>query len=97
VRWIVFFSPSGAEIALRGVIAQRKESEWPKIATIGPTTQQFLIEKFNLEPDVVSPKPDPTSLVEAIKEYEMRLEEDTEEDEEPLSSVPPGYETAERQ
>jgi uroporphyrinogen-III synthase len=63
IEWIIFFSPSGAEIALEklGKIPHRI-----KIATIGPTTEEYLRQKWNLVPDMVSAKPDPISMVQGI-------------------------------
>ena len=36
------------------------------IATIGPTTRDFLKEEYDFEPDVTSPKPSPEGLSEGI-------------------------------
>jgi len=63
VEWIVFFSPSGAEIALEKM---KKIPHKIKVATIGPTTDEYLRTKWNLNPDVVSAKPEPNSMVRGI-------------------------------
>ena len=63
VEWIVFFSPSGAEIALEKM---KKIPHRIKVATIGPTTEEYLRTEWNLTPDVVSAKPEPNSMVLGI-------------------------------
>ena len=39
------------------------------IATIGPTTKDFLVREFGFEPDIVSPNPSPKGLLEGIEEF----------------------------
>jgi len=39
------------------------------IATIGPTTRDFLREKFGFEPDVCAAKPSPEGVEEGIREF----------------------------
>ena len=63
VEWIVLFSPSGAEIALEKM---KKIAHKIKVATIGPTTEEYLRTKWNLIPDMVSAKPEPNSMVQGI-------------------------------
>ena len=66
IEWLVFFSPSGAEIALE------KMKQWPhkfKIATIGPTTEAYLKKEWNVQADMVSAKPEPLSMVHGILEH----------------------------
>ncbi|AMD18569.1 HBL333Cp [Eremothecium sinecaudum] len=61
--WVVFFSPQGtSEIVeiLKGLKA--------KVASIGPTTKQYLV-KAGLPPHVVSHKPEPKSLCDAITNF----------------------------
>lgn len=62
--WVVFFSPQGTE----EIISFLKERPGYKFASIGPTTKQYLLEK-GLVPDVVSNKPEPVSLFNAINNY----------------------------
>lgn len=62
--WIVFFSPQGTE----DIIEYLKENKGYKIASIGPTTEQYLLEK-GLKPDTVSFKPSPIFLLNAINSY----------------------------
>jgi len=66
VEWIVFFSPSGAEIALEKL---KRMPRRIKIATIGPTTDEYLRKEWNITPDMVSAKPEPISMVQGILEY----------------------------
>ena len=63
IEWIVFFSPSGAEVALEKLKRLNKKI---KIATIGPTTEEYLRKEWNLIPDMVSAKPEPISMVHGI-------------------------------
>ena len=63
LEWLVFFSPAGAEVALDHL---RRTSNQTKIATIGPTTQEYLVKQWQLEPAVVAPKPEPKSLVGSL-------------------------------
>ena len=65
VEWIVFFSPSGAEIALSKL---RKMPQRVKIATIGPTTEEYLRKEWDIVPDMVPAKPEPISMVQGILE-----------------------------
>jgi uroporphyrinogen-III synthase len=39
-----------------------------RIAAIGPTTKQYLIEQFGFQPDVVAEKPSPEGVAEVILE-----------------------------
>ena len=63
IEWIVFFSPSGAEIALKKLKTLPRKI---KVATIGPTTEEYLRKEWNLIPDMVSAKPEPISMVHGI-------------------------------
>jgi uroporphyrinogen-III synthase len=44
------------------------------IATIGPTTKDYLVREFGFEPDVVAPKPSPEGLLEGIEEFMKHLD-----------------------
>ncbi|CAR25704.1 ZYRO0A06138p [Zygosaccharomyces rouxii] len=59
--WVVFFSPQGTEEIIESI----KNGSNHRVASIGPTTEEFLQRK-GLEPDVVSLKPDERNLVNAI-------------------------------
>ncbi|OAR01305.1 hypothetical protein LLEC1_02712 [Akanthomyces lecanii] len=43
------------------------------IATIGPTTRDFLIGTFGFHPDVCAAKPSPDGILEGIVEFEARV------------------------
>ena len=66
IEWIVFFSPSGAEIALEKL---KKMPQRIKLATIGPTTEAYLKTQWNITPDMVSSKPEPISMVQGILKH----------------------------
>lgn len=60
--WLVFFSPQGTE----EIVAYLQQNLLlAKIASIGPTTEAYLIEQ-GLRPDVVAALPTAASLYEAI-------------------------------
>ncbi|CAG8617623.1 22889_t:CDS:2, partial [Racocetra persica] len=65
--WIVFFSPSGVDVALESLM---KLDLWKtvKIACIGKTTGDYL-EKNGIKVHVISPKPEPESLACSINKY----------------------------
>jgi uroporphyrinogen-III synthase len=68
IQWIIFFSPQGTD----SIIAHLKEmqlNENIKIASIGPTTETFLLEN-NIVPHVVAAKPHADSLVESILKFQ---------------------------
>jgi uroporphyrinogen-III synthase len=81
-QWVVVFSPQGCEAMLMGLgwletsngkfsEARRKATSTPmrtRIAAIGPTTKQYLIEQFGFQPDVVAEKPSPEGVAEVILE-----------------------------
>jgi uroporphyrinogen-III synthase len=75
--WIVVFSPTGCKVMLEvlgmlDVHSGKAESGTKpgrsniRIATIGPTTRDYLINDFSYEPVVCAPKPTAESLGEAI-------------------------------
>jgi len=66
IEWIIFFSPSGAEIALNKL---KKLPQKVKVGTIGPTTEEYLRKEWDLIPDVVSAKPEPLSMVHGIVDH----------------------------
>ncbi|KAL1582801.1 hypothetical protein WHR41_08337 [Cladosporium halotolerans] len=81
-QWVVVFSPQGCEAMLMalgwletgsGKFSQtlREVMSAPmrtRIAAIGPTTKQYLIEQFGFEPDVVAEKPTPEGVAQGILE-----------------------------
>ena len=78
MRWVVVFSPTGCEAMLRALhlldpqtgkaktYAQRGDTY---IATIGPTTRDFLRETFGFEADVCAEKPNPESIHAGIMDF----------------------------
>ena len=66
IEWIVFFSPSGADVALEKL---KRLNRKIKFATIGPTTEEYLRKEWNLIPDMVSAKPEPISMVHGILDH----------------------------
>jgi len=75
-RWVVVFSPTGCEAMLRalgildGETGRVKKEEDGKrrtyIATIGPTTRDYLNNEFGFEPDVCAIKPSPEGVEAGI-------------------------------
>ena len=82
-QWVLVFSPQGCGAMLNALgwleektakfsAAQRDVMMGPmktRIATIGPTTRDFLKEEFAFEPDVCAAQPSPEGVVEAISQY----------------------------
>jgi uroporphyrinogen-III synthase len=80
MRWVVVFSPTGCEAMLRSLDLLDPETGKAKacqslsrkntyIATIGPTTRDFLRNKFGFEPDVCASKPSPEGVEEGIRNF----------------------------
>jgi uroporphyrinogen-III synthase len=79
-QWVVVFSPQGCEAMLMGLgwletsngkfsEARRQATSAPmrtRIASIGPTTKQYLMEQFGFQPDVCAEKPSPEGVAEGI-------------------------------
>ncbi|KAI0198620.1 uroporphyrinogen-III synthase [Astrocystis sublimbata] len=82
-RWVVVFSPTGCDSMLKGLgfILDEKTGKATKpagqrntyIATIGPTTRDYLIKTFGFEPDVCAAKPSPEGIWEAITSFNPGL------------------------
>ena len=86
LRWVVVFSPTGCEAMLRalglldsqtgkvkeGVKSARKGTY---IATIGPTTRDYLRNQFGYEPDVCAAKPSPEGIDDGIKAFMQKIRE----------------------
>ncbi|KAJ5905158.1 uncharacterized protein N7473_002074 [Penicillium subrubescens] len=80
--WVVVFSPTGCEGMLRvlgmgpfknqdqdqGSGAHEKQRD-VFIATIGPTTRDYLRETFGFEADVCAEKPSPEGIAEGIRRF----------------------------
>lgn len=83
-RWIVVFSPTGCRAMLRGLgwlddstgryDASRAlvHSKGCAVATIGPTTRDFLLREFGFEPHVCADKPSPEGVGAGIQAWEER-------------------------
>lgn len=82
-QWVVVFSPQGCEAMLNALgwldeggkfSAAKREATTgelrTRIATIGPTTKDFLMQEFGFEPDVCAEKPSPEGVGEAILKAE---------------------------
>ena len=80
MRWVVVFSPTGCEAMLRALeILDRATGKasvhWSEgqsrtcIATIGPTTRDFLRTTFGFEPDICATKPSPEGLEDGIRSF----------------------------
>ncbi|KAI1150427.1 uroporphyrinogen-III synthase [Nemania diffusa] len=78
-RWVVVFSPTGCDSMLRGLgfvfdektgkASRRPGQQTARIVTIGPTTRDYLMKTFGLEPDVCAAKPSPEGIWEAITHF----------------------------
>lgn len=78
-QWIIIFSPAGCRATLEtlGLIdlqtgranTQLLPPHNTHIATIGPTTRDFLMKEFGFRPDVCALKPSPQGVGEGIREY----------------------------
>ncbi|KAJ2983983.1 hypothetical protein NQ176_g302 [Zarea fungicola] len=79
--WVVVFSPTGCESMLHGLcmlddackaISSNRDNT-TFIATIGPTTRDFLIDTFGFYPDVCAAQPSPEGILEGIAEFEAKI------------------------
>jgi uroporphyrinogen-III synthase len=61
-KWIVFFSPQGTEFITEHLASQKSTF---KVASIGPTTEEYLLNK-GIKPVFVAKKPNAASLLEGI-------------------------------
>ncbi|KAI7900072.1 uroporphyrinogen-III synthase, partial [Cokeromyces recurvatus] len=73
--WAVYFSPSGLKFILSTIDQQIKEKLFtvrnhPKIAVIGPTTSDYIINELSFHVNVVADKPNAEHLVNAIIAYD---------------------------
>ncbi|KAI1498423.1 tetrapyrrole biosynthesis, uroporphyrinogen III synthase [Biscogniauxia marginata] len=77
-RWVVVFSPTGCDSMLRGLdmldeqtgkVKSPREKRTTYIATIGPTTRNYLKRTFDYEPDVCAAKPSPEGVWEGIANF----------------------------
>jgi uroporphyrinogen-III synthase len=81
-RWVVVFSPTGCEDALkalglldpvtkkaRKLTEEKRKRRTTYIATIGPTTRDYLKQELGFESDVCAPRPSPEGVGEAILQF----------------------------
>ncbi|KAK1580259.1 uroporphyrinogen-III synthase HemD [Colletotrichum navitas] len=95
-RWVVVFSPTGCDIMLRSLglmddstgKAKRDECGERKtfIATIGPTTRDYLRRTFDFEPDVCAEEPTPRGVESGIIKFLERDERDSRHYQKPLEN-----------
>ncbi|KAK7992305.1 uroporphyrinogen-III synthase [Apiospora saccharicola] len=80
IRWVVVFSPTGCDSMLRGLdmlgeggqIGDLPHQRSTFIATIGPTTRDYLKRTFGYEPDVCAEKPTPEGVWEGITRFNVQ-------------------------
>lgn len=79
LRWVVVFSPTGCDSMLRvlgmldestGRVIPGKRDKKTFIATIGPTTRDFLVDKFGFQPDVCADTPSPEGVLQGIRDFQ---------------------------
>lgn len=78
VGWVVVFSPTGCR-ELLGVLGVGGEVEGGRrsrrrmfVATIGPTTRDYLVREFGFEPDVCAERPSPEGVGEGMRIFMER-------------------------
>ena len=79
MRWVVVFSPTGCETMLRalgmldsktGKVGMKSQGDRKTyIATIGPTTRDYLRREFRYEADVCAEKPSPEGIEYSIRKF----------------------------
>ncbi|KAI8298630.1 hypothetical protein K4K61_011443 [Colletotrichum sp. SAR11_59] len=84
-RWVVVFSPTGCDSMLRGLgmldeatgkgcnKSQGRRKTF--IATIGPTTRDYLRKTFAFEPDVCAEEPSPEGVKQGIIQFMDNLKQ----------------------
>jgi len=72
---VVVFSPTGCR-ELLGVLGVGREGEGRQrkrrkffVATIGPTTRDYLVREFGFEPDVCAERPSPEGVEEGMRRF----------------------------
>jgi len=86
-QWVVVFSPTGCKAMLECLgwlnkesgqyNAQLAASRWKdtRIATIGPTTRDYLISRFGFEPHVCAARPSYEGIGDGIVEYRKSFQD----------------------
>jgi uroporphyrinogen-III synthase len=78
-QWVVVFSPTGCRAMLESLglleVGMEKAKVSPRngifIATIGPTTRDYLRDEFGFSPDVCADKPSPEGIAGGIQAFMM--------------------------
>ena len=82
-QWVVVFSPTGCQAMLESLGLLDTETGRANhsthqnnilIATIGPTTRDYLQYEFDFSPDVCAEKPSPEGIAEGIRAFEVDRE-----------------------
>lgn len=76
-QWVVVFSPTGCRAMLESLDLLDKETGRAKssarndinIATIGPTTRDYLQHEFGFQPDVCAERPSPEGIADGIRAF----------------------------
>jgi uroporphyrinogen-III synthase len=80
-QWVVVFSPTGCQAMLESLGWLDAETGKAKpaadqrnilVATIGPTTRDYLVKEFGFTPDVCAQKPSPEGIAEGIETFLSR-------------------------
>jgi uroporphyrinogen-III synthase len=74
-QWVVVFSPTGCRAMLESLglldARTRRARADVLIATIGPTTRDYLKDAFGFEPDVCAERPSPEGIAEGIRAFSL--------------------------
>ncbi|KAF2005913.1 tetrapyrrole biosynthesis, uroporphyrinogen III synthase [Amniculicola lignicola CBS 123094] len=82
LQWVVVFSPTGCRAMLESLnlIDELTRKSIPicgprntYVATIGPTTRDYLLEEFNFCPDVCAEKPSPEGIASGILSFTNQI------------------------
>lgn len=68
-KWIIFFSPQGTQDIVEFLKVSPLRDAF-KIASIGPTTETYLLDN-GIKPNLVSEKPEASSLLMGIKSFSV--------------------------
>ena len=80
LQWVVVFSPTGCQAMLEslglldmatGKIKTVAEKRHILVATIGPTTRDYLLNQFDFTPEVCAEKPSPEGIAEGIEAFHL--------------------------
>ncbi|KAL5113445.1 hypothetical protein ACEQ8H_008672 [Pleosporales sp. CAS-2024a] len=79
-QWVVVFSPTGCQAMLESLHlldastgrANPCSPRSIKVATIGPTTRDYLQKQFDFTPDVCAEKPSPEGIADGIRAFDAK-------------------------